>query len=245
MRVRSRLWIFAVALASFGCQTAPTTQVEDPAIEDDFGEDIGGPINVESVSRDEMVHQRAQLELRAGGQIPFDVFRPDEDASIDPGFGLGAKFAFETAKNVFIGVLVDWTMHDVEDPGEVAGDNQIEQLEKFQKWNILATADYDIPLTDAQNPLTFRVGGAMGLSIIKFDERDTTINTFETFVSFVARPSVGLRLPITEEFLIFGELSYDLIPERSLETNQTAVVTGTRPVFSSGGFWLGLAYEFH
>ena len=45
-------------------------------------------------------------------------------------------------------------------------------------------------------------------------------------------------------WLFVSELTYDIVPRRSLETNETAVVLGQRPIFSSVGLWLGVAYEF-
>lgn len=246
MRFGRCSWFFVAALAFAGCRTTrPVDSIPDPTFEDDFGSTSDAPITEESVAREEMLFERAQFELRFGGQFPFDILRPSEDSNIDPGLGVGAKFAYEVEKNVFLGFLVDWTFHDVQDPGEVAGANQIDQIEDFQKWNFLLTFDYDVPLTESRNPLILRLGAAAGVNLEKFNERDASLNTFDTFVSFIFRPSIGLRFPIAEHLLLFGELSYDLIPERDLETNESAEVSGIAPVFSDGGIWVGLAYEWY
>ncbi|MEM7231579.1 MAG: hypothetical protein AAF517_05375, partial [Planctomycetota bacterium] len=166
------------------------------------------------------------------------------DAASDIGFGFGGKAAFEVEKNLFFGVAADWTNHDVDDPGEVAGANQLDQIADYDRVNFLFTVDYDIPLWKDDRAPIFRFGAATGLNWAKFSEREESINRFESFFSWVFRPVVGLRVPISDNFLLFTELSYDFVPERSLETTETAAVRGQRPIFSAGGIWVGVAFQF-
>jgi hypothetical protein len=173
-----------------------------------------------------------------------------QSTDADSGPYIGGKFSFEAFKNVFLGIAVDWGFHEVDDPPPSVGGvptartNQIDQIESYQKVNFLVTADYDVPLWRDPLALIFRMGVATGVAWVKLEERADTLNTFESVWSWVFRPSIGLRKPINENFLIFIEGSYDLIPQRSLETNETATVVGQRPVFSSGGVWVGVAFQW-
>ncbi|HLU48205.1 MAG TPA: hypothetical protein VK116_08980 [Planctomycetota bacterium] len=249
MRLGRCSWILLAAFAFAGCQsTRPGDSIPDPSFEDDFGYAETEPITEERLAREEQIFERAQLELRFGGRIPFDFLRPSEDTLIDPGFGIGSKLSFEIprAKNVYLGLLVEWGYHEVDSFGEVAGPEQIDLVDSFQKWNFMLSLDYDIPLTDSDLPLLFRVGGAVGVNLQKFNEDDQFNDTIDTFVGFVLRPSIGLRLPINENLLVFTEASYEWVPERDLVTNIAgAEVAGDAPIFSAGGLWLGLAFQWH
>ena len=243
-RLRDILGTFLAAWLLAGCQTGSPERSEPPYQPDDFGEAGPEDVSTEAIQREEMLLQRAQIELRTGVSIPFDIFRPDEDPLTDPGLRLGTKAAFEAAKNLFFGLAFDWTGHEVDDPPVALGPEQIQKIDSYDKYNILFTVDYDIPLYEDENPLLFRFGAGAGVTIEKFEERPAQLENIDTFVGFIFRPHVGLRYHIADNWLVFTEASYEWVPERSLETNTGAKVSGEQPVFSAGTFWLGFAYEW-
>lgn len=253
MSVRRLPWILLATLLAVGCRNQQVDTIPPPTYEDDFGETIEAEedeeLTVESVGEEQMIRQRAQLELRLGARQPADVLNPDVSPINNIGPAAGVKFAFEVAKNIFIDAAFDWSHHTVDDQGETSGNFQLGQIDNFDRFNILVGLDYDIPLVDLDlwgeaRSLLLRLGAAAGVNIVKFDERESSINTFETFVGFVFRPSVGLRLPLNDYLLVFTEVTYDLIPTRNLETNETATVTGEDAIFSGVGFWGGVAFEW-
>lgn len=247
-RLHGFVWVFLAALWMQGCQarTARMQEIQPPGIEDTFGDLEQELITEDSIFDAEMIRQRAQFEMRFGGTFPFGIVRPGVDSETDPGFSLGGKFSIEAYKNLFLGVSADWTAHNVnEPPGGVAGDNQIQIIDNYDQFNFLLTADYDIPLTltGAWEGLIFRLGGGMGITWVKFTERPGTRN-IESWIQFNFRPSVALRYPIYENVLLFTEASYNVIPERGLETTESERVEGERPVFSGFSLWLGVAFEW-
>ena len=58
------------------------------------------------------------------------------------------------------------------------------------------------------------------------------------------RPSIGLRLPVSENLLIFSELSYDIVPERRIAFATEVAVDGPRPIFSSGALLFGISLQW-
>ena len=235
------LWILMATLPLQGCRTGPP-RIDPPVFEDDFGEPDSEEITVESVHGSEMIRQRAQVEFKFGGVFPFDLVSPDADTRTDSALGLGGKFAFEASKNLFLGLAVDYSSHDVEDV-VLGGNRQIDNIRSYDRTNFLATVDYDYPLWDATDALILRFGAGAGLNWENFESRSAT-RQFEDFFGFVFRPSVGLRYPVTDFMLLFTELSYDFVPARSLETTETERVSGERPIFSAGAVWAGVAFEW-
>ncbi|MCZ6793619.1 MAG: hypothetical protein O7J95_08410 [Planctomycetota bacterium] len=246
-RLRVLFWLVAAALPAPGCafRTARVQDFSPPGVADSFGDIDTIPITEETVFGGEMIRQRAQAELRLGGTVPFDIFRPDVESQTDPGVTFGGKFAFEGFKNLFFGVAADWTHHDVDDPDRgIAGEDQIELINNYDQYSFLATADYDLPLTESPEGPVFRFGAGMGITWVKFAEKEPSTRNVESFVQFLFRPAVSLRFPVADNLLLFTEASYNLVPERSLETTETEVIDGNRPVFGGPTLWLGIAFEW-
>lgn len=247
IRILLSLWIAAAVLTLQGCTSSPP-EIQPPRFEDDFGDETTTEITESTVQGDEMLRQRAQFELRLGGAFPWDVARPDQDSDADPGFALGGKFNFEAAKNMYLGVAVDWSKHNVDAPAANVpippGGNQILNFNSYDKLDFLLGFDYDVPLWDEPDAMLFRFGLGMGLAWIQLDDTRNATRSFDDFFGFVLRPSVGLRFPVHPHVIPFVEATYDWIPERSLVTSESERVDGDRPIFSSGALWVGVAFEW-
>lgn len=242
--IHGLLWISIASLVLPGCQTTQT-EIPEPRLEDDFGEfTTPERITEESVHRKEMLRQRAQLELALGGAFPFSIFDPSEDPLTDPAPIVRGKFSFEAFKDLFFSLSADWAQFDVDDPAEAAEDYQIQNLDEYDKLDFLLGFDYDIPLFDDADSIIFRFGLAAGVVWVMPHDRIATPREVEDFFQFVLRPAIGLRYPVTDHLLLFGELSYDWVPERSLVTTESERISGERPVFGSGAVWFGLAWEW-
>ena len=66
----------------------------------------------------------------------------------------------------------------------------------------------------------------------------------EDMYQIMFRPTIGLRYPISEHLLIFSELNYDIVPERSLGTSEFREIVGNRAIFSAGTVIFGLSYQW-
>ena len=198
-----------------GCQTAPPytgfeTEAELEA----------------QLSRTEMLHRYARVEMKGGGIFPFDT-------DMEPGGGFGLKGSLEAYKNIYFGLEygyfqqnVDETIEDFQDVfnsdparGEaLALRADAEQwLKSLDRHNFLITADYYVPLGDAWglNTPIFRSGLGLGAAIIVGEEVSTGTLAADvdarTFAGLLARPSMGIYLPVLENLELFAEGSLDVV----------------------------------
>jgi hypothetical protein len=226
-----------------GCNTTPP-QISSAKRADDFGAEITADdeINIETVQRNQMLHQRAQVELRLGPTFPFDIFDPSREARTDGvSFGIGAKASLETQKNVFWGFAIDYQSQEIENLPEGLNE-QINTVSYYDRFAFLGTFDYDIPVTEAPDALIIRLGLGIGLVVFKFEDDD--LGQIEDVYQILFRPAVGVRYPVHENIVIFTEFAYDLIPDKRLGTKEDQGISGKRPVLSSGAIWFGAAFEW-
>lgn len=244
-----RLWSlslasFSLLLLGLGCQSPAT--IDPLEREDSFGI-RSAEINEETVYKAEMLHQRAQLELKGGVSIPWDFFDPSEDPLTDPGAVVGTKFDFEVAKNVFLGASFDWVRHQVEDPSGPLGtaDEAVQHMEAYDRYVFMGNFDYDIPLGDEELSPILRLGAGVGMMTIQPIDRFSGDRKVETFFNVVIRPTLGIRFPLDDNFLLFLEGTYDIVPRRTLHTVDDDRIRGSKPIFGAGMFWLGVAFQWH
>ncbi len=240
---RSFGWCMIAGLFVAGCN-ATRAQIASGTHADDFGAEIADDeeINIETVQRNQMLHQRAQVELRLGPAFPFDLFEPSrESRAADVGFGVGAKASLETQKNVFWGFALDYQSQDTEDLS-LTTDEQINAVASYDRFSFLGTFDYDIPLWEAPDALIVRLGLGMGLVVFKFE--GDGVAEIEDLYQILVRPAVALRYPVHENAVIFTEFAYDVVPDKSLGTKESQGITGARPVLSSGAIWFGAAFQW-
>mgnify|MGYP001217772931 CR=1 FL=1 len=243
-------WILALTLSMAGCQSAPE-QITSKDVSDDFGEVLPNQeeITVESVQNKEMLHQRAQVEFRLGPAFAFDLFDPLRDAHTDAasikGLGqIGSKLQLETAKNIYMGLSVDWTDANVDDNTSGLGE-QIFAVKGYDRLSVLGTIDYDIPINDNPDGLILRLGMGVGMCFVDFNSAPNFSNdTIEDIYQIMFRPSIGLRYPISEHLLLFSELSYDIVPERTMATQSDAAILGQRSILSAGTVLFGVSYQW-
>ncbi|MEC7922941.1 MAG: hypothetical protein VX496_06025, partial [Planctomycetota bacterium] len=159
-------WILALTLSMAGCQSAPE-QITSKDVSDDFGEVLPNQeeITVESVQSKEMLHQRAQAEFRLGPAFAFDLFDPGRDPHTDVGILGGGKLQLETAKNIYMGLSVDWTDALVEQNTAGLGE-QIFAVRGYDRLSVLGTIDYDIPINDDPDGLILRLGMGVGMCFV-------------------------------------------------------------------------------
>ena len=247
-------WILALTLSMAGCQSAPE-QITSKSISDDFGEVLPNQeeITVESVQNKEMLHNRAQAEFRLGPAFAFDLFDPTRDAYTDVGITAGGKLQLETAKNIYMGLSVDWTDANVQEgvvlpigPGGQPGEEQILGVVGYDRLSILGTIDYDIPVTETRDGLILRLGMGVGMCFVDFNSSDqfTGNAAIEDIYQIMFRPSIGLRYPVSEHLLIFSELTYDIVPERTMATQDDEALLGPRAILSAGTVLFGVSYQW-
>ena len=241
--------ILLLALSMVGCQSAPE-QIVSKVETDDFGGVLPNKeeITVESVQKAEMMHQRAQAEFRLGPSFPFDLADPGRDPHVKIGIAGGGKLQLETAKNIYMGLSVDWTDNIVEANTGGLGE-QIFAVRGYDRLSVLGTLDYDIPLTEDSDGLLLRMGVGIGMTIIDFNTlpnflENPLFGKIEDVYQIMIRPSIGLRLPVSENLLVFSELSYDIVPERRIAFETEVAVAGPRPVFSSGALLFGISLQW-
>ena len=241
--------ILLLALSMVGCQSAPE-QIASKVETDDFGGALPNKeeITVESVQKAEMMHQRAQAELRLGPSFPFDLFDPGRDPQTKIGIAGGGKLQLETAKNIYMGLSVDWTDNIVEANTGGIGE-QIFAVRGYDRLSILGTLDYDIPLTEDSDGLLLRMGMGIGMTFIDFNTlpsftSNPQFGKIEDLYQIMFRPSIGLRLPVSENLLLFSELSYDIVPERRIAFETDVAVAGERAIFSSGALLFGVSLQW-
>ena len=241
--------ILLLALSMVGCQSAPE-QIASKVETDDFGGVLPNKeeITVESVQKAEMMHRRAQAEFRLGPSFPFDLADPGRDPHIKIGIVGGGKLQLETAKNIYMGVSVDWTDNVVEANTGGVGE-QIFAVRGYDRLSVLGTLDYDIPLTEDSDGLLLRMGVGIGMTVIDFNtlpsfSQNPLFGKIEDVYQIMIRPSIGLRLPVSENLLIFSELTYDIVPERRIAFETEVAVAGPRPIFSSGALLFGVSLQW-
>lgn len=193
-------------------------------------------------ARERMLHRRAIVEVKGGATIPLD---PD----FEVGSTVGVKGEMEVFKNLYLGLEFDYVNQGVETTiddilqdfvaGSPAAENaarsaEPEQwFEEFDRYNILFLFDYDVPLWDSDRAAMFRFGVGLGAVIVTGDTVSTAFADeidSRVFGQFLARPSVGFRIPIVENLLFFTEASLDLVPEDTL-TIDGRLVGGRRTKF--------------
>ncbi len=241
--------ILLLALSMVGCQSAPE-QIVSKVETDDFGGVLPNKeeITVESVQKAEMMHRRAQAEFRLGPSFPFDLADPGRDPHTKIGIAGGGKLQLETAKNIYMGLSVDWTDNVVEANTGGIGE-QIFAVRGYDRLSVLGTLDYDIPLTEDSDGLLLRMGVGIGMTVIDFNtlpdfQDNESFTKIEDVYQIMIRPSIGLRLPVSENLLIFSELSYDIVPERRIAFATEVAVDGPRPIFSSGALLFGISLQW-
>ena len=241
--------ILLLALSMVGCQSAPE-QIVSKVETDDFGGVLPNKeeITVESVQKAEMMHRRAQAEFRLGPSFPFDLADPGRDPHTKIGIAGGGKLQLETAKNIYMGLSVDWTDNVVEANTGGIGE-QIFAVRGYDRLSVLGTLDYDIPLTEDSDGLLLRMGVGIGMTVIDFNTLPNFLEhplfgKIEDVYQIMIRPSIGLRLPVSENLLIFSELSYDIVPERRIAFETEVAGAGPRPVFSSGALLFGISLQW-
>ena len=238
-------WILALTLSMAGCQSAPE-QITSKDVSDDFGEVLPNQeeITVESVQNKEMLHQRAQVEFRLGPAFAFDLFDPGRDPHTDVGILGGGKLQLETAKNIYMGLSVDWTDAIVEQNTAGLGE-QIFAVKGYDRLSVLGTIDYDIPINDNPDGLILRLGMGVGMCFVDFNSAPNFANdTIEDIYQIMFRPSIGLRYPVSEHLLLFSELTYDIVPERTMATQSDAAILGQRSILSAGTVLFGVSYQW-
>ena len=238
-------WILALTLSMAGCQSAPE-QITSKDVSDDFGEVLPNQeeITVESVQNKEMLHQRAQVEFRLGPVFAFDLFDPGRDPHTDVGILGGGKLQLETAKNIYMGLSVDWTDAVVEQNTSGLGE-QIFAVKGYDRLSVLGTIDYDIPINDNPDGLILRLGMGVGMCFVDFNSAPNFSNdTIEDIYQIMFRPSIGLRYPVSEHLLLFSELTYDIVPERTMATQSDAAILGQRSILSAGTVLFGVSYQW-
>jgi hypothetical protein len=237
--------VLLLTVSMVGCQSAPE-QIASKVETDDFGGALPNneEITVESVQKAEMMHTRAQAEFRLGPSFPFDLFDPGRDPYTKIGIAGGGKLQLETAKNIYMGLSVDWTDNLVED--QPTGLNeQIFAVRGYDRLSVLGTIDYDIPITEDSEGLMLRMGMGIGMTFIDFNTGPTFNGVkVEDIYQIMFRPSIGLRMPVSENLLLFSELSYDIVPERRMALATDTAIAGERAIFSSGALLFGVALQW-
>jgi hypothetical protein len=66
----------------------------------------------------------------------------------------------------------------------------------------------------------------------------------EDVYQIMIRPSIGLRFPVSDNLLLFSELSYDIVPERRMAFETDVAVAGQRAIFSSGALLFGVSLQW-
>ncbi len=253
--IRAFGWILALTLSMVGCQGAPE-QSPSKGFTDDFGGDVPTreEITVESVQDKEMLYQRAQAELRLGTTFPFDLFDAFHDPHTEKGMVGGGKLQLEVAKDIYMGLSFDWTDHTVESrestPEFTPGFGEaIFAADGYDRLSVLGTLDYDIPITGDAVGLLLRLGMGIGMTVADFNTQPDFLNNpafgkIEDLYQIMFRPSIGLRLPVSENLLVFSELSYDIVPERSIAFETDTAVAGERSILSNGALIFGISLQW-
>ena len=237
--------VMVLTLSMAGCSSAPE-RISTKAVSDDFGAALPNDeeITVESVQNKEMLHRRAQAEFRLGPSFAFDLFDPGRDPQTKVGIVGGGKLQLETAKNIYMGLSVDWTDAVVEQNTSGLSE-QIFAVRGYDRLSILGTVDYDIPVFDDPDGLLLRLGMGVGMCFVDFNSAPNFANDpIEDIYQIMFRPSIGLRYPVSDHLLLFSELTYDIVPERTMATRSDAAIQGERAILSAGTWVFGVSYQW-
>jgi hypothetical protein len=248
-------WSF-IGLLAIGCQSTPTGA--GPA-EDE--QDMEG-----SIERGEMMKHRARLEPKTGVSIPinneFDISNPIDGVAglkgafeaIQKGFWFGLEFnymSYETRNPV------QQPVGSPSEPDSLAAVKTETLIKDFDRYTMMITFDYDIPLGDKvpteDNPgpdfysPIFSFGLGLGAVAFNFDEAPGNVLTsFDKSINFVARPTVGFRFPFHEHIALFLEGNFDWIPQTQIEgqfrPTDENVKIGDKVDFSTANIWFGLSF---
>ena len=93
------------------------------------------------------------------------------------------------------------------------------------------------------------MGMGIGMTFIDFNTlpsftSNPQFGKIEDLYQIMFRPSIGLRLPVSENLLLFSELSYDIVPERRIAFETDVAVAGERAIFSSGALIFGVSLQW-
>ena len=241
-------WVAFVVLAVFGCQSPE--RIEPPQYRDDFGRDVSDePITESSVSEEQMLHRRAQIEIRAIGAVPVD------ESDLEAGAGAGVKASIEVQKNIYLGLAFDWARFDIDaddlsSPSGLANAGPLQRYEYIDRYNILFTFDHDIVLSRnfirEDSPLMFRWGFGPGVFIAAGPEEEALAGDLVTFVQFLLRGEVGLRWQLAPWAIVSLGGAFDFVPEDNIEVNfgnDVRAVEG-KVNFSTFNVVGGLTFQF-
>jgi len=240
-------WSF-LAFLSLGCPI--------PASAADDQDDIEG-----QVERSMMFTQHARIDPKTGFRIPIndkiDIATPADIVT-------GIQAAFEAIdRGIWFGLEFDYSLFQIAsgvNPDLVTGDTE-GLMTEFDRYDILFTFDYDIPLGDHLPDVeksgfdfyspVFTFGLGLGAAIINAAETDAARETrkFDPEYAFLARPTVGFRFPFHENMGLFAQASYDFVPEFQMEgvlrqTDEKVEIGSTKVDISCFNFFFGLSFTF-
>ncbi len=200
----SRLSLLFPALIAVGCTAVPPVETLEE-------EDIEG-----RVMREELTSNRGRLQFpKIGVAIPVN-------SQLKPGIITGIRGQIEAVqKGMWFGFEFDYANMDSKDPvtsgtsqAELAAADTEQLFESYDRYQLMLTWDYDIPLGDGPFIPIFYAG--LGLGAAAFNPKEAsgfTSADFDVGYAFVARPEVGFLFPFHENIGAFLELSGDFIPE--------------------------------
>ena len=243
--VRSSLVWLVVALCCIlvtGCNTVPSAPEDEVLAEDRDAE-------TEAMST-EMLRQRGRIEPRVGVAVPVN-------SNLESGAGAGVRAQLEAVqKGLFFGIQFDWITMDSKDPIDpgtnqntllsLDTENLLDSLDRFQ---LLATVDYDIPLARGDLSPIFRLGLGVGGVIFGFDEAEgNTSLEFDEGFSVVVQPRLGFLFPFHESFGAFVDAEYSFIPELQItgvnRATRENVDIGDTVELSTINVWFGFNFTW-
>ncbi len=233
-------WLFP-ALIAMGCTALPPVDTFEE-------EDIEG-----RVMREELTSNRARLQFpKVGVAIPVN-------SKLKPGIIVGLRGQIEAVqKGMWFGLEFDYAAIDSKDPvsrGTSQADlnaAETEQLfESHERYQLMFTWDYDIPLGEGPFIPIFYAGLGLGAVAINPDEAPGfTAADFDVAYVFVARPEIGLLFPFHENIGAFLELSGDYIPalqftgDTRINGQAANVDIGDSVGFSTINVFIGLNFRW-
>ena len=252
-RASALLWLAFLSLSVVSCNSTPRRL--DPAeYTDDFGDSIGTElIDDKSVGARQMLHRRVRVEPYGRAVVPIE-------SNFEVGSSFGARGSIEVQKDLFVGVAFDWvhltTKDDISSAGStggnLAGTEASEFYKSLDRFNLLATVDYDFHLSDeflvANSPLTLGVGLGAGAVVVTGDEAQGLSSPFdlEPYFGLLLRPSADLRWKLAEQGFLTLNLSFDWIPADNVDVDFLGDrrELGDKIDFSTFNVGLGYTFEF-
>jgi len=236
-----RVWGAVLALCLTGCIAPPEDYYEED-------EDLEA-----RTLRTEMLTHRARLEVRHGFVLPINS---KFDATTPIGV-VGVKGQIESVqKGMWFGLEFDYMELDSTDPvglgtpeaALLIADTE-DLMDSHTRYQLLFTWDYDVPTGPSLYHPIFRFG--LGLGAVAIDAQEAEGNTlldFENAFAFLARPTVGFRFPLHENFALFAESNFDFIPQIQMsgrnKVSGADVDIGNEVDFSSLNLWVGVSFEW-